>query len=144
MHDGVSRRHVHFTNYGSKTQQDKWCGGRTPFSRGHVPNHGQDPGSQGINESFRAAPFPVLDAVARSPPTQRNSLHLPPHHGLHVCGIVSGAPRLYPSSTSIELQDRIRSIPVSISSMITKSCFLRQLKRKLLRSVELSVHSCSR
>lgn len=33
VHDGVSPRHVHFANYGGKTQHDEWYGGSIPFAR---------------------------------------------------------------------------------------------------------------
>lgn len=33
MQNEVSPRHVHFANYGGKTQQDEWYGGSIPLNR---------------------------------------------------------------------------------------------------------------
>lgn len=37
MHNNVSPKHVHFANYGGKTQADEWYGGSIPFDRAMDP-----------------------------------------------------------------------------------------------------------
>ncbi len=37
MQDGVAPKHVHFANYGGKTQADEWYGGSIPLERALDP-----------------------------------------------------------------------------------------------------------
>ncbi|EXJ83090.1 sulfite oxidase [Capronia coronata CBS 617.96] len=66
MHTDVTPRHVHFANYGGKTQQDEWYGGSIPFDRVMCPD------------------MDVILAV------KMNGLPLPDRHGFPVRAIVPG------------------------------------------------------
>ena len=57
VHDGVSPMHVHFANYGGKTQHDEWYGGSIPFDRA------MDPDMEvilAVKVGAQAVPVPVL------------------------------------------------------------------------------------
>ncbi|KEF55214.1 sulfite oxidase [Exophiala aquamarina CBS 119918] len=66
VHDGVSPMHVHFANYGGKTQQDEWYGGSIPFDRAMDPD------------------MDVILAV------KMNGQPLPARHGFPVRSVVPG------------------------------------------------------
>lgn len=38
VHNHVAPKHVHFANYGGKTQEDQWYGGSVPFDRVMCPD----------------------------------------------------------------------------------------------------------
>ncbi|KIX05542.1 uncharacterized protein Z518_06414 [Rhinocladiella mackenziei CBS 650.93] len=65
-HGDVSPKHVHFANYGGRTQQDEWYGGSIPFERAMSPN---------------------MDVVLA---VKMNGLPLPARHGFPVRAIVPG------------------------------------------------------
>ncbi|OAL30578.1 hypothetical protein AYO20_08665 [Fonsecaea nubica] len=66
MGDNVPPKHVHFANYGGKTQADEWYGGSIPFDR---------------------AMDPAMDVILA---VKMNGLPLPARHGFPVRSIVPG------------------------------------------------------